>query len=146
MDGWNKLSAGIASLNIGSSAEKISKTFTSSYQATRYFNLTASPRPWIHLALNLKQFIENDLDRFLLRILLSCPKVRTRRGGRLPPCNLSRLRRVQGPRDESRCALSNALESPQVCVCSLMVALHAHTIARITRVYESETYDYPVQV
>jgi hypothetical protein len=53
MDGWNKLSASIASLNIGSSAEKISKTFTSSYQATRYD----------HLLLDIASFTANLVYR-----------------------------------------------------------------------------------
>jgi hypothetical protein len=35
MEGWNKLSAGLAGLNIGSSAERFSKTITTSYQATK---------------------------------------------------------------------------------------------------------------
>jgi len=35
MEGWNKLSAGLGSLNIGQSANKFAKGFSSSVQATR---------------------------------------------------------------------------------------------------------------
>ncbi|KAI0791375.1 BAR domain-containing family protein [Abortiporus biennis] len=35
MDGWNKISSGLASLNIGQSANKFAKGFSSSVQATR---------------------------------------------------------------------------------------------------------------
>ncbi len=35
MDGWNKLSSGLAGLNIGQSANKFAKGFQSSVQATR---------------------------------------------------------------------------------------------------------------
>lgn len=35
MDGWSKLSSGLAGLNIGQSANKFAKGFQSSVQATR---------------------------------------------------------------------------------------------------------------
>ncbi|KAG8824393.1 hypothetical protein FRC17_009121, partial [Serendipita sp. 399] len=35
MDGWNKISASLAGLNIGGSADRISKSLSSSYQAAR---------------------------------------------------------------------------------------------------------------
>ncbi|PVG01250.1 hypothetical protein CPB86DRAFT_727989 [Serendipita vermifera] len=88
MDGWNKISASIANLNIGSSAERISKTFTSSYQATR------------------------------------------ERLGQIPVEDITELpqeyKELEARVDALRQTHSNLL--------------------KIARVFESETYDYPVQI
>lgn len=88
MDSWNKLSSSLAGLNLGTSAERISKTFTSQYQATR------------------------------------------ERLGQIAPEDITEL--PQEYRDLE--ARVDALRETH------------NNILKLARVFESETYDYPVQV
>jgi len=88
MDGWSKLSAGISGLNIGGSAERISKSLTTSYQATK------------------------------------------ERLGQIAPEDITEL--PQEYKD-----LETRVDA--------LRATHLNLL-RITRVYESETYDYPTQM
>lgn len=88
MEGWNKLSAGLSGLNIGSSAERLGRTLTSSYQATR------------------------------------------ERLGQIPAEDITELPQEYKDLETRVDALRQA---------------HLN-ILKITRVYESETYDYPTQI
>lgn len=88
MDGWSKLSAGLAGLNLGQSANKFAKGFSSSVQATK------------------------------------------ERLGQVAPDEITELPQEYRDLEERVDALR------QVHV----------TILKITKVYETETYDYPTQI
>ncbi|OJT04230.1 Protein GVP36 [Trametes pubescens] len=88
MDGWNKLSSGLAGLNIGQSANKFAKGFQSSVQATR------------------------------------------ERLGQVAPDEITEL--PQEYKDLE--ARVDALRAAHLA------------LLKVTKVYESETYDYPTQI
>ncbi|KAI0643225.1 BAR domain-containing family protein [Trametes meyenii] len=88
MDGWNKLSSGLAGLNIGQSANKFAKGFQSSVQATRERLGQVAPEEITELPQEYK-----DLE-----------------------------------------ARVDALRTAHLA------------LLKVTKVYESETYDYPTQI
>ncbi|KAI0653104.1 BAR domain-containing family protein [Cubamyces menziesii] len=88
MDGWNKLSSGLAGLNIGQSANKLAKGFQSSVQATRERLGQVAPEEITELPQEYK-----DLE-----------------------------------------ARVDALRAAHLA------------LLKVTKVYESETYDYPTQI
>ncbi|KAI0328958.1 hypothetical protein GY45DRAFT_1325662 [Cubamyces sp. BRFM 1775] len=88
MDGWNKLSSGLAGLNIGQSANKFAKGFQSSVQATRERLGQVAPEEITELPQEYK-----DLE-----------------------------------------ARVDALRAAHLA------------LLKVTKVYESETYDYPTQI
>ena len=64
MDGWNKLSSGLAGLNIGQSANKLAKGFQSSVQATRERLGQVAPEEITELPQGMHSIVVAHLHRY----------------------------------------------------------------------------------
>jgi hypothetical protein len=122
MEGWSKLQSSLGNINFAQAGNKLTKGFNSSVQATR--------ERLGHVAQDEITELPQGLSS--LSVAVSSAKVSSR---------------IQGPRSSCGCT---PYCPPLITKVSILISAsqcHALTFyPRITKVYESESYDYPTQI